>query len=94
MKILALILLLLGITIIFNAETNEGFVYINRSGSDATYILQPSLNRVTVFDSDGNSNTMTYIFFLKIFKEVNKEFGKEDLRAIIRSFTKEPKMIY
>jgi hypothetical protein len=95
MKNLILILFLLGITIIFNAENNNGVVYINQSKTDATLILQPSLNRVTAFDSDGHYDTVTYTLFLKMFKDENKEFGKEGIRAIITPFTKEePKVIY
>jgi hypothetical protein len=78
MKKLLIILMLLGITIYYDAELEIGWVWINKDVDNCTIIVQSSINLVTTYDSAGNSHKMTFDVFAKAF-------GEELLGVIKRS---------
>jgi hypothetical protein len=63
-KILGLLLVVIGITIMYNAETGEGWVMFNQSPNNAVFITFPSISSCELLST---THKMTMSHFLELY---------------------------
>jgi hypothetical protein len=83
-NLISILIFILGITILFNAETGKGVVYINGTNKDCVYILMPSIDRVERLEINPNMS-LSFTNWVKIFKEAN--FSEKFMDSIISVIT-------
>jgi len=94
-KILAVLTVIIGLTIFYNAETSKGLIYVNTSPYDSTLLIYPSLNKVTVYSSDGPVINTTCDVVNNMIEEWKNLKGSMKFKAIIIPSGKEaPKIEY
>jgi hypothetical protein len=83
MRKMIVLLLLLGITIYFNAESGQGFVFVNATKINTTIIIRPLADSALMYGDDGYVGIMTYKRFLEVAGDLPLKCAQEAQSAIV-----------